>query len=121
VVKPERDETPVLITAAAQSFDDDLAAHRRKWAAPLRIVAAPPARVILRAAHRRGGWWPSPGAPSGMESFSARGTDEQVHVVDAPMEALVDPSPYRARCGQQVIELYNDGRDPTCSACATGD
>jgi hypothetical protein len=31
VVKPERDETPVLITAAARSFEDDLAARRRKY------------------------------------------------------------------------------------------
>ena len=56
-----------------------------------------------------------------MESFTARGTDEQVHVVDAPQEALVDPSPYRARCGQQVIELYNDGGEPTCPTCVADD
>lgn len=53
-----------------------------------------------------------------MESFSARGTDEQVHVVEAPPEALVDPAPYRARCGQQIVVLYNDGRAPTCPVCA---
>lgn len=49
-----------------------------------------------------------------MESFSARGTDEQVHVVEAPKGALVEPAPHRTRFGQQVIELYDDGREPTC-------
>jgi hypothetical protein len=75
------------------------------------------AGLFIRSGH--GDWSSPPGASSRME-FSARGTDEQVHVVEAPQDALVDPSPYRARCGQRVIELYNDGREPTCPACATG-
>jgi hypothetical protein len=52
------------------------------------------------------------------DEYRARGTDEQVHVVEAPPDALVDPSPYRARCGQAVIELYNDHRDLTCRLCS---
>lgn len=54
------------------------------------------------------------------QAYRARGTDEQVHVVEAPPDGLLDPSPYRARCGQSVIELYNDHPDVTCRVCSGG-
>lgn len=38
--------------------------------------------------------------------------------VDAPADALVDPSPYRSRCGQPVFEVYNTRTEITCSVCA---
>jgi len=54
------------------------------------------------------------------QEFSARGEDATVHLVDAPPDGLVDPSPYRARCGQPVLELYNDHRTVTCPRCTGG-
>jgi hypothetical protein len=51
----------------------------------------------------------------------ARGDrDDLVHAVDVPSResALLDPSPHTARCGQAVLELYNDKRQVTCPACA---
>lgn len=51
----------------------------------------------------------------------ARGDgDDLVHAVDVSDReaALLDPSPHRTRCGQGVLELYNDGRDVTCPACS---
>jgi hypothetical protein len=53
-----------------------------------------------------------------LKEYRARGTDDEVHVVEAPAHGLVDPSPYQARCGQPVIELYNDDPGLTCRRCA---
>jgi hypothetical protein len=47
------------------------------------------------------------------------GDDDQIHLVDAGMDALLDPSPYTTRCGQAVFEVYNDERGVTCPACAS--
>lgn len=48
--------------------------------------------------------------------------DGYVHGVQTrqPERALVDPSPYRTRCGHRVLEIYNDRREITCPACADG-
>lgn len=51
--------------------------------------------------------------------FPARGgDDDRIHLVDAPEAALLDPSPYRTRCGQDVLEVYNTARPATCDVCA---
>lgn len=51
-------------------------------------------------------------------TFAARGgNDDRVHLVDATDAALIDPSPYRTRCGQAVLAVYNTGRPATCDAC----
>lgn len=55
---------------------------------------------------------------SGYQEFSAKGADGRVHTVDAPPDALIDPSPYRTRCGQPVFEVYNTRIEVTCPACA---
>jgi hypothetical protein len=48
----------------------------------------------------------------------ARGSrDDRVHRVDTSAAELVDPSRCLARCGQRVLEIYNDGRDVTCPQC----
>lgn len=50
--------------------------------------------------------------------YRARGDDDdQVHLVDAGTDALLDPSPYRTRCGRAVLEVYNDGPEATCLVC----
>ena len=48
------------------------------------------------------------------------GADDRIHAVDAadPEAALFDPSPHSARCGERVLEIYNDGREVTCPVCA---
>jgi hypothetical protein len=52
------------------------------------------------------------------QRYRARGGgDDQVHLVDAGTDALLDPSPYRTRCGQPVLEVYNGGPDATCPVC----
>lgn len=54
-----------------------------------------------------------------MPEFAARaGDDDQVHQVDADTDALIDPSPYRTRCGQAVLEVYNTGLPISCPRCA---
>lgn len=53
-------------------------------------------------------------------AYRARGSDDRVHLVDAGPDALIDPSPYRTRCDQAVLEVYNDSPDLTCQACAGG-
>lgn len=52
--------------------------------------------------------------------FSAKAErDDHVHIVDARLDATLDPSPYRTRCGQRVLEVYNVTRKATCPACAS--
>lgn len=51
------------------------------------------------------------------QEYRARGDDDQVHLVDAGSDALLDPSPYRTRCGRPVLEVYNGGPDATCAVC----
>jgi hypothetical protein len=52
--------------------------------------------------------------------FPARGAiDDGVHVVEAAPVDLVDPSALHTYCGQRVLEVYNDGREPTCERCAS--
>jgi hypothetical protein len=54
-----------------------------------------------------------------VRAFTARGGyDDRIHIVDAPHDALVDPAPYRARCGERVLEVYNTDLTVTCPACA---
>lgn len=53
-----------------------------------------------------------------VREYRARGTDDRVHLVDAGPDALLDPSPYRTRCGQAVFEVYGARLDATCPACA---
>jgi hypothetical protein len=51
--------------------------------------------------------------------FTARGAlDEEVHLVNAPVDAVAYPSNYTTECGQQVAEIYQDGRPATCPGCA---
>lgn len=53
-----------------------------------------------------------------MPQFSARaGGDDLVHQIDAGDDALLDPSVYRTRCGQPVLEAYNTPLPVTCPAC----
>ena len=47
--------------------------------------------------------------------------DDQIHQVDADPDALIDPSPYRTRCEQRVLEVYNTPRPITCPRCDSGD
>jgi hypothetical protein len=58
--------------------------------------------------------------PETRELPARGGADDRIHAVDAadPDAALFDPSPYRARCGERVLEVYNDGRELTCPYCA---
>lgn len=54
-----------------------------------------------------------------LREFSGKGAlDDQVHLVDAGGDALLDPSPYRTRCGQQILEVYNTAHKVTCPKCA---
>jgi hypothetical protein len=54
--------------------------------------------------------------------FSAQSdADAQVHAVDVPRDALVDPSRLKTTCGRSVFEVYNDHRAVTCPARADGD
>lgn len=54
--------------------------------------------------------------------FSAQSdADAQVHAVDVPRIALVDPSRLQTTCGRPVFEVYNDHRAVTCPACADGE
>jgi len=51
--------------------------------------------------------------------FTARSElDDEVHVVNAPLDAVADPSAYTTWCGQPVVEICRDGRPATCSDCA---
>jgi hypothetical protein len=51
--------------------------------------------------------------------FAARSRrDDQVHLVNAPLDAVVDPSAYTTHCGQPVAEIDRDGPPATCPACA---
>lgn len=50
--------------------------------------------------------------------FSAQSSaDGQVHAVDIPRDALIDPSRLATRCGRPVFEVYNDHRALTCPTC----
>ena len=50
--------------------------------------------------------------------FTARGElDDEVHLVSAPLDAVASPSAYTTWCGQQVVEICQDGRPATCSDC----
>lgn len=50
--------------------------------------------------------------------FSAQSdSDGQVHAVDIPQRALIDPSRLATRCGKRVFEVYNDHREVTCPSC----
>lgn len=52
------------------------------------------------------------------QEFSAKaGRDDLIHIVDAGRDALLDPSPYRTRCGERVLEVYNARLKVTCPAC----
>jgi hypothetical protein len=52
-------------------------------------------------------------------AFTARGgDDDRIHLVDAPADALIDPAPYRSRCGQRVLEVYNSDQPVTCELCS---
>jgi hypothetical protein len=56
--------------------------------------------------------------------FTGRAADDdRTHLVDATEFALLDPSPFRTRCGRAVLEVYNADRPVTCSDCsgAAGD
>jgi hypothetical protein len=51
--------------------------------------------------------------------FSAKAAgDDRAHLVEILSDALLDPSPYRTRCGQPVFEVYNVTTSITCPACA---
>jgi hypothetical protein len=53
-----------------------------------------------------------------MPVFSARADrDDKVHQVEADDDALLDPSPYRTRCDQPVLEVYNTPTPVTCPRC----
>ena len=51
--------------------------------------------------------------------FTARGRlDDEVHLVNAPLDAVPFPSAYTTWCGQVVVQICQDGRPVTCSRCA---
>jgi hypothetical protein len=51
--------------------------------------------------------------------FTVRGRlDDDVHLLNAPLDAVVFPSAYTTWCGQSVAEICRDGRPATCAACA---
>lgn len=50
--------------------------------------------------------------------YQGRAADAAVHLIDARSDALLDPSPYRTRCGRDVLEVYNTRTTTTCPACA---
>lgn len=52
-----------------------------------------------------------------LREYRAQGADGQVHRVVAGPDALIDPSPFRTRCGQAVLEIYNAPVDLTCATC----
>jgi len=55
---------------------------------------------------------------TGARAFTAKaGDDDQIHLVDAPDDALIDPAPYRTRCGERVLEIFNTDLPVTCQAC----
>ena len=61
---------------------------------------------------------PDDGSPVN-HRFTARSElDDEVHVVNAPLDAVADPSAYTTWCGQPVVEICRDGRPATCSSCA---
>jgi hypothetical protein len=54
--------------------------------------------------------------------FTARGRlDEEVHLVNALVDAVTFPTAYRTWCGQTVVEICKDGRPATCPGCAKAD
>jgi hypothetical protein len=62
---------------------------------------------------------PDLGMDTETRQFSARtARDDQVHRVEAPSDALLDPSPYRTRCHRPVFEIYNAAIPITCPDCA---
>ena len=55
---------------------------------------------------------------TGARAFSARaGDDDRIHLVDAPEHVLIDPAPYRTRCGERVFEVFNTPFTVTCQTC----
>jgi hypothetical protein len=65
---------------------------------------------------------PDDGSPVN-HRFTARSElDDEVHVVNAPLDAVADPSAYTTWCGQPVVEICRGARPATCSTCvrATG-
>jgi hypothetical protein len=59
------------------------------------------------------------GGLSVVHRFTARSRrDDRVHLVNAPLDAVVHPSTYTTRCGQPVAEICRDGPPATCSRCA---
>lgn len=57
-----------------------------------------------------------------MTVFAARAADDdKVHRVDADASALLDPSPFRTRCGRAVFEVYNTWTALTCPECAAAE
>lgn len=56
---------------------------------------------------------------NGYREYTAKGgEDDRIHLVDARPDVLLDPSPYRARCGQPLLEAYNTPEPVTCPECA---
>jgi hypothetical protein len=50
--------------------------------------------------------------------FTARsGFDDEVHLLNAPLDAVVCPMAYTTWCGRPVVEIYRDGRAVTCTGC----
>jgi hypothetical protein len=49
--------------------------------------------------------------------------NDDVHLVNAPMDAVAYPTAYLTRCAKPVVAIYQDGRPATCESClrATGD
>lgn len=60
-------------------------------------------------------------ADQGREFSAKAERGDDVHLVDAGVDAMIDPSPYRTRCGQRVLEVYNVTRKVTCSICTEAD
>jgi hypothetical protein len=57
-----------------------------------------------------------------MPVYSARADgDDQVHRINADPDALFDPSPYRTRCDQPVLAVYNTPIPITCPRCDSGE
>jgi hypothetical protein len=43
--------------------------------------------------------------------------DDEVHLLNAPLDAVVRPLAYTTHCGRAVVEVCRDGRPATCAAC----
>ena len=59
------------------------------------------------------------GDSSTAHRFTARARcDEEVHLVNAPLDAVAFPRAYRTWCGRTVEKICEDGRPATCARCA---